>query len=226
MIKLFVLLCFYFVQLASAGSLQVALSDVAPFAYMQNEKMIGYHMEIFAELEKLTGIKFHYSLLPHARINHFLEKDSMDLAITTRLICKKSSELFISSPGLYQNHPTVFINVAKKAEKKPKIGRLISTCSAFASKYRELEMVDLTTMQAAADLMKSGRLDGLCGLPPVINHYLKKNNSKIELIKLYTDQFESDYEAVLCIKKSLDPLIIQKITSQLKNIRLPKDLEK
>lgn len=82
MVMKLIILIFVSLSVFSADVVKVGLFDVAPFAYKNEEgKLDGVIYTLAQEIEKESGLKFKYSLVPYARALEDLKAGKLDMAI-------------------------------------------------------------------------------------------------------------------------------------------------
>lgn len=204
--------------------LQISASEVAPFLYSENGKMLGYNIEIFNQLESLSGLKFNYTILPHARLTNMLENSNPDLVIFFKSTCEKYADSYEVQMKLYSVLPSIFIKSGIDPKKQAiRLGRLNGTCSRLAQTLVKKDMIlDLSTIDQAIAMLKSGRLDAVCALGPVMDYSIKKNKYKPKLVIYKTETYSDLNDAVICRKKSLSVEIKNKLEFAAKKLKIPK----
>ncbi|WP_413289759.1 substrate-binding periplasmic protein [Bdellovibrio sp. HCB337] len=203
------------------GTLQVGLSDAAPYGYKEGEQFKGINYDIFTQIEKESGLRFNYTMYPHARLANSMEKTDSDLAIFFSVSCVKHAayefkeKLYEVKTGLYLKD--------QNALKRPgaRIGVLLGTCTRLVKTHLTPDMVvELTSMDHAIEMLRVGRLEGVCGIKNVIDFSIQKNKAFHEkLVPAHID--DQPLEAVLCRRKSLSADIKGKIDKALQKIKVP-----
>lgn len=209
--------------LSKAQTLQVGLSDVGPYAYREHGEIKGVNYDLLTQLSQDSGLNFKYELYPHARLVNAIETSSMDLAIFFSVSCLKNSKHYEIQEKLYEATPTIFVKSSVDTKQKDlRIGRLRGTCSELVKQYVKPEMLtEVNSMEQALEMLKTGRLQGICGLLPVINFYKERIKYQEKLVPLHITQ--QPLEAVICRKKSLSESIKKKLEAaakKLKKVRL------
>lgn len=227
MIKLELLILLFLIPsfaTAEINELQISTSEVAPFFYSKNGKMLGYHVEILNQLENLSGLKFKYTIVPHARLTNMLENSNPDLVIFFKNTCEKYADTYEVQTKLYSVLPSIFIKSGIEPTKQAiRLGRINGTCSRLAQTFVKKDMIlDLSSIDQAIAMLKSGRLDGVCSLPPVLNYSIKESNFKRELVLYKTESYSDLNDAVICRKKSLPLRIKKKLEMAAKKLKIPK----
>ncbi|MNL31216.1 hypothetical protein D3C87_1529920 [compost metagenome] len=75
-------------------------------------------------------------------------------------------------------------------------------------------------MNQALRMFKAGRIDGICGLAPVVKFALTKAQSDLKLIPLHTES--EVLKAVLCRRKDLPPETKKLLDVAFKKIDIPR----
>lgn len=208
---------------APETELKIALSDVTPFAYIENGELKGIHIDFFRQLEKESGLNFNFLMYPHARLVLALEEESPDLLIIFRPTCDKFHDYEIQGKKLYTSKPSIFLKKnGDHSKANLRIGKLIGTCTELVSSYVKKEFAfDVSSMDQAVEMLRSDRLDGICGLPTVINYSINKNKAFKKKLAVYKSVIDSNkYDAVICRKKNLNPDIKRKLEEGLKRIKI------
>jgi ABC-type amino acid transport substrate-binding protein len=207
---------------APQPALQVALSDVGPFAYKEAGAIRGINYDILNELAKKSGLIFKYRLYPHVRLKNALPNVNPDLIIIFSKTCNKFSDAYEIQEKLYSAKPTLFLKESVSLQdEKIRIGLIRGTCSDLSKRYFKPQMItDISDITQAIDMLASDRLEGVCGLAPVLKFGLaRKKNFAEKLVASHTDS--EVLEAVLCRKKSLSNEIKKKLEDAAKNLKLP-----
>lgn len=203
-------------------ALQVALSDVGPFAYKEAGEIRGINYDILNQLSKKSGLDFKYRLYPHVRLKNALPNVNPDLTILFSAACAKFSDVYEAQSKLYIAKPTLFLkeSVSLKDE-KIRIGLVRGTCSDLSRRYFKPQMItDISDITQAIDMMASDRLEGVCGLAPVVRFGLqRKKNFSEKLLASHTDS--EVLEAVLCRKKSLSLEVKKKLDQAVARLKMP-----
>jgi ABC-type amino acid transport substrate-binding protein len=209
-------------DVAAQVALQVALSDVGPFAYKESGSIRGINYDILNELSKKSGLNFEYRLYPHVRLKNALPNVSPDITILFSAACKKFSDAYEIQSKLYTAKPTLFLkNSVNLQDDRIRVGLVRGTCSDLSKRYFKPQMItDISDMTQAIDMMASGRLEGVCGLAPVVRFGLERKKTFTE--KIVSSHTDSEVlEAVICRKKNLSPEIKKKLDEAAKNIKIP-----
>lgn len=208
-----------------ASEFKVATPNIAPFSYYENDELKGYHIDIFQQLEKLSGLKFNYKVLPYARVKLFIEREKPDLLINFRTNCLKFPTEYEVQGKLFEVVPSILIKKsAVSAHSDIRVGRLIETCNKLMeTNIRKDRIVDLASMDQAIEMLNVNKLEGVCGLEPVINYSIRKNKKFHEKLVIYKTQVNEGglFDAVLCRKKSLSPEIKKKLEDAFPKIKIP-----
>lgn len=217
--KLFItltLLLTFRAEAAFSDELNIVLSDVAPFAFLENKEFKGYNVEVLRDIEKISGLKFNYYLFPHIRILNQQEKALMDLFIIHHKTCKGLGSDFEVQQKLYNLPPAILILKHVIPDQKMRIGRLAGTCTELMSKHlRPEQIININNFEQAVEMIKQHRLEGVCGLNPVIRHYLKN-----DFVVYKSEEHSQDYQAVICRKVNLSPALKDKLDRAGKKIKV------
>lgn len=203
-------------------TLEIALSaDVAPFSYMENGTLHGINYEILNQLSQITGMKFTYKLYPHIRLQNSLSKINPDMTIFFSVSCDKYSDLYEKKESLYTAKPTLYLKESVSYDKeKIRVGMLRGACTDLSTKYLKRELItDVTDTSQVIEMLYTGRLDGICGLPAMVNYLLKQRKHSVKLIPHKTDS--QTLEAVICRKKNLSPELKKKLDEAFKSVKIP-----
>ncbi|WP_374078567.1 substrate-binding periplasmic protein [Bdellovibrio bacteriovorus] len=214
-----ILLLFPIATLASSPPLLVGFSEVGPFAYMENGKLVGINHDILSRLAEESGLTFKYSLYPHARMINSLEASSSDLAVNFSVTCQKYPKNYEIQNILYSVRSTLYLKSSVDMQKmNPRIGRLRGTCTELISKYVKPEMLtEVSSMEQALEMLTSNRLQGVCGLSSVIKFYAQKIGFQEKLVVYQTSTRPLD--AVICRKKSLPEGVKKKLEDAAKKLK-------
>lgn len=202
--------------------LEIALSDVGPFAYKKAGDIRGINYDIFQELAKKSGLTFKYRLYPHVRLKNALPNVDPDLVILFSAACNKFSDKYEIQSKIYTAKPTLFLKAsASLQDEKIRIGLIRGTCSDLSKRYFKPQMItDISDITQALDMMAAGRLEGVCGLAPVIKFGLERKKNFTE--KLVASHADSEIlEGVICRKKSLSLDIKKRLDEAGKNLKIP-----
>ncbi|WII71238.1 transporter substrate-binding domain-containing protein [Bdellovibrio sp. 22V] len=205
--------------LAKAQTLQVGMSDVAPFAYEEQGQIKGIHYDLFSQLAKESGLHFEYTIYPHARMVNAMATSSPDLAIFFSVTCLKYKQHYEIQEKLYTSTPKIYLKDSVDIKKHNlRIGRLRGTCTDLISQYVKPEMLtEVTTMEQAIEMLKSNRLQGVCGLVSVIDFYKEKAQYSEKLVAYHSNN--KPLEAVICRKKSLPEETKKKLEAAAKKLK-------
>ncbi len=205
-----------------ADELRVAITNIPPFSYVEDQQFKGFHIDILHQIEHNSGLKFNYTLYPHARITTYLEGSNPDLFILSRIICDRSDKYEVQET-LYRIRPAIMVkqSVYKKNRNNYRIGRLLGTCTELFKKYVGKLGTDVTSMEQAADMLKTNRLDGICSITPIINYAFNRKNYKEKLVMHKQQPDTPLFDAVICRKKDLSPQIKRKLEAASKTIKIP-----
>ncbi|MFA6237918.1 MAG: transporter substrate-binding domain-containing protein [Bacteriovorax sp.] len=209
---------------ALGAEIKIATSNVAPFASLDNGELKGIYIDLFRHLEKESGLKFKIDLYPHARLVLALEEESPDLLIIFKPICNKYQEYEVQGKALHSLRPSIYLKKSvDQSRQNFRIGKLTGTCTELIKNYVKKEFAfDVSTMDQAIEMLKSDRIDGICGLSLVVNHSISKNKAFKEKLVVYKTVPEGNkYDAVLCRKKNLSPRTKRKLEDGLKKIKYP-----
>lgn len=203
--------------------IKVALSDVEAISYSEGGKLKGINYEILRKIEISSGLKFDYSLYPHARISKDLFLAAPDLTILLTGTCDKFSD-YEHSGSLYQAVPAIYVNKSYKPPfKNMRIGRIRGTCSDLTTEYVKSEnVVDLPNLKPAFEMLEMGRLDGICGIDFIVEDILKNEPKLKEQIVIYKTQNHDleKYQSVVCRKKGLSADVKAKLDKAIKNLKI------
>jgi len=216
-----ILISFSFAAGTPSPQLEVGLSEVGPLAYKENGELKGINYDILTQLEKGSGLKFNYTLYPHARLIHSIEQTHSDLAIFFAVNCLKYAKTYEIQTALHKAHLGLYLKDAVTLKKEHlQIGMIRGTCSRLSSQALRPEMiVEVSNMDQAMEMMKAGRLDGVCGVKAVIDFSAKNKDFKG---KLKVAQLDSEpMEAVICRKKTLPDDVKKKLDDAAKKLKVP-----
>ncbi|MDG0817660.1 substrate-binding periplasmic protein [Bdellovibrio svalbardensis] len=207
---------------AAEVPLKIAMSDVGPFSYSVDGKLHGLNYDILKDISKHSGIKFSFHLYPHIRLVNSLSNIKPDLAIVFEDSCLKYKSEYEVQTKLYTSKPTLFLTKSANTDlSKLRIGLIRGTCVDLSTKYLKHELVmDIADMGQAMEMLKGGRIDGVCGLPLVVKFNLEKVNYPSTLLKSHTDS--KILQAVLCRKRELPENTKRKLELAVKEIKIPK----
>ena len=203
-------------------ALEIALSDVGPFAYKEAGGIRGINYEILQDLAKKSGLNFKYRLYPHVRLKNALPNVDPDLSILFSGACNKFSDKYEIQTKIYTAKPTLFLKSSVNLQdERIRIGLIRGTCTDLSKRYFKPQMVtDILDITQAIDMMAAGRLEGVCGLIPVVKFGLeRKKNFTEKLIQSHADS--EILESVICRKKSLSLEIKKKLDEAGKNLKIP-----
>lgn len=205
--------------LASSPPLQVGLSEVGPFAYEENGKLVGVNHAILSQLAKESGLTFKYALYPHARMTNSLESSSSDLVVNFSVTCQKYEKNYEIQNTIYSVRTALYLKSSVDTKKmNPRIGRLRGTCTELINKYVKPEMLtEVSSMEQALEMLMSNRLQGVCGLSSVIKFYAQKISFQEKLVVYQTSSRPLD--AVICRKKSLPEEVKKKLETAAKKLK-------
>jgi ABC-type amino acid transport substrate-binding protein len=195
---------------------------VGPFAYNENGQLHGYNFEILNELAKKSGLKFRYQTYPHIRLTTSLDSVAPDLTIFFSASCLKFSTAYEIQEHLYSAKPTLFLKESVSIKSPTlRIGAIRGTCLDLIKNYLKHGMItEISDMKQALEMLNTGRLDGVCGLPPVVRFSLEKNkNFEAKIKPFYTES--QTLEAVLCRRKDLSVELKKKLEVAVKKIKIP-----
>jgi ABC-type amino acid transport substrate-binding protein len=201
--------------------LEIALSDVGPFSYMENGTLHGINYEIFTQLAEKTGFKFNYKLYPHLRLINSLKNIDPDMAIFFSVSCDQYPLYYERKELVYTMKPTLFLKDSVKFNKETlRVGLLRGSCVDLSTKYLKQELVtEVSDIAQAIEMLHAGRLDGVCGLPALVNFAVKQKKYPEKLVTYKTDS--QVLEGVICRKKSLSPEIKKKLDEAFKTVKIP-----
>lgn len=207
---------------ANEPKLEVGLSEVGPLAYRETGKLKGINYDILSQLEQVSGLHFNYTLYPHARLIHSIEKTYSDLSIFFAPSCLKYSETYEVQTKLHDTHLALYLKSPLTLSKPNlRIGLIRGTCSRLAAESLKPEMItEVSSMDQALDMLKADRIDGVCGVPAVVDFSLSLHkNFKEKLILAKTDP--TPMTAVICRRKTLSVEIKTKLDEAAKKIKVP-----
>jgi ABC-type amino acid transport substrate-binding protein len=197
----------------SSHTLQVIVSDVPPLSYLAEGKLTGFNVDILKQIEKESHLKMNFSLYPHARIHKSLESGEPDFTIILKKICDSYKNTYEYYEPFYNLRPSILLKRTVDPMKKDiRIGRGRGMCTNLSLNFVKKEMVvEVSNLDQAFKMLQVDRLDGVCGIEPVIKYNLKQNKFLNEELVLYkTQERISDFDTVICAKKSL-PIKIRKL---------------
>lgn len=221
------LLLFLFSGLLSSHAkeavIKVTVSHVHPYGYLEGKDLKGLNVDYLKKLEKETGLKFEYNLVPHARAQLQMKFGQDDLMIMFARTCNTHSALYMSFGHIYDLYPTFFLKESFVKKSHVRVGRIIGTCSQLLKETGyNITVTELPMMDNVIEMLTKNRLDGICGLPPVINYSLKKTSALSEkLIQIKQAKASDQTRIVLCGKKDLPPESKQKLIKAMKKIPSP-----
>jgi hypothetical protein len=227
--KLLFFLFFGFFPLATNANennnyvLEVSSTEVAPFSYMKNGKISGININIIEQIEKIAHLNFHYTLYPHGRFLKNLENSHPDLMIVFKVSCEKYNTYEVRKK-FFSGKPSIHLKKSIDPKKQDiRVARIIGTCIQLTNQnIKSDHLIDVVNMDQAFKMLNAGRLDGVCGNDPVIQYNMNRYKELKNNMKLYLTQPETDnYDAVLCLKKSLPPAIKKKINDAAEKVVLP-----
>jgi len=206
---------------AASSSLTAALSDVGPFAYKEDRKLKGINYDILEQLAKESKLTFKYKLYPHIRMVTALESISPDITILFEKSCLKFEDYEVQAE-LYTAKPLLFTNrIAPVKESALRIGFIRGTCLDIRKRLLDgKKTVDILDMTQALSMFKAGRIDGICGLAPVVKFALTQSKSDLKLNPLHTES--EILKAVLCRRKDLPDETKKSLDAALKKVSIPK----
>jgi len=203
--------------------LSVALSDVAPFGYSEHGQFKGINYDIFEKIGKEAGLKFSYTLYPHARIKNLLPLENPDLVIIFAPACHQFSDEYEIQNKVYRVKAVLYLNekVDPTKIKDARVGRVRGTCVGLMKDSIKPENVfDLTDLSQALAMMDLGRLEGVCALETLLNYNLKKHPEFKEHLVAYKKQTHAaDFDAVICRKKNLPEATKAKLEHAAKSLK-------
>ncbi|MBC7715003.1 MAG: transporter substrate-binding domain-containing protein [Rhizobacter sp.] len=210
---------------ANPSELHIVTFDIAPFSYFENNELKGYNIDILKQLEKSSGLKFNYEVLPYERLKLFLKRGTPDLLINLRALCLKNSKAYEVQEKLYETVPAIFVKKGTQPTRgNIRVGRLLGTCGLVSKKYlKNANIVDLPSLDQAVEMLVDKKIDSICGLGPVVNYSLQKRKFSEPMV-IYKSQTNDDhmFDAVLCRKKSLSPAIKKQLEQAARGIKIPK----
>jgi hypothetical protein len=214
-------LIFSTVTYAEANKLEVGLSEVKPLAYREGGKIKGINYDILSQLEKESGLSFNYNLYPHARLIYSVENTQSDLAIFFSVNCLKYASTYEIQTKLHQAHLGVYHKEGVTLTKLGlQIGMIRGTCSRLSAQALKPDMIsEVSSMDQAIEMLKAGRLDGVCGVKAVIDASISSKGYKEKLSLAQQDS--EPMEAVICRKKSLSADIKKKLDEAAKKLKVP-----
>lgn len=205
---------------AEERKLEVGLSEVGPLAYKEGGKIKGINYDIMTQLEKASGLRFNYTLFPHARLMYSVENTNSDLTVFFSKNCEKYADTYEIQTRLQKAHLGLYLNEAVTLSKTNlQIGLVRGTCSHLAATVLKPEMIqEVSSMDQAIDMLKAGRLDGVCGVKAVVDFSIQKDKDfKQKLLLSQSDPVPM--EAVICRKKALPAEIKKKLDEAAKKIK-------
>lgn len=219
--KMFIILLSIALAKDPPGTLQVGMSEAAPFSYKEDDQFKGINYEILTQIQKESGLQFNYTMYPHARIANSIAGTNSDLAIFFSVSCTKHDKYEFHGK-LYEVKPGIYLKDAE-ALKRPgaRIGALLGTCTHLIKQYVTPDMlVELTSMDHAIEMMRVGRLEGVCGIKAVIDYSIQKNKAfHDKLVLAHLDN--QPLEAVICRRKDLSADIKTKLEKAVLKIKIP-----
>jgi ABC-type amino acid transport substrate-binding protein len=207
-----------------AEEIKVNASDVPPFGYAVNGVPTGINIDILNQLEHYSGIKFNINLYPHARVLFLLNNADPDLLIIFRNSCDKNSDKYEIQKHIYSLRPSLFFKKGVDTlSKNLAYGRLNGTCSAFAKELGiEKNITNLPSMDIAIEMLRTNRLDGICGIDQVVEYSAKKDNFWNQIYLFKSAERTKDFDAVVCRKKSLPESVKKKLDEGMLKVKIPK----
>ena len=211
---------------SGAKNLNFDLSDIAPYNFLENGKLVGINAEYIHHLEKNSGLKFNLQFFPHARMIKRLETESTDAMLIFRTICNKFPVSYEPLISLNTIVPSIYVKKFTSTNMSDiRIARVRGTCTQLAKDYiKKNNIEEVGNMRLAFRMLNAGRIDGVCGNPPLIRYY--NVNPHIELSIYKTQKKLPDFQAVVCVKKSLSPAIkAQLLDGATKSLSIAQKLE-
>lgn len=192
--------------ISSAEAVRVGLSDVPPFSYEKNGKFQGLNYDIFQQLAAKSGLDFKYEIYPHIRLSQTLPSADVDLVLLFSPSCLQHKNEFEIITTVYSLRVAIYVRTPLPSSTKDlKIGRLLGTCTELMKEYVKPENVyNVSDMDQAIHMIESGRLDGVCGLAPVLKYALVQSAKQPLKLLRFQSQKEA-MDAVLCRRRTLRP---------------------
>ena len=206
----------------SPVELEIAMSDVKPVSYLENGIFKGVNYEILKQIENLSQLKFNYNLYPHSRLLTKLPEVNPDITILFQNACQNHEKNYEVSSSLYVSTPTIFIKKDVTPSRTLRIGRIAGTCTLIMNQHINKEFqLDVSSLDQALEMLAKNRLDGICGVPLVLEYSLSATQLKSPLIAYKSESNVHNFTAVICLKKSLAPELKNKIKTAAKKIKIP-----
>lgn len=227
------LIIFFFINLSIAHAapaakdsptIQVDLSDVPPFSYIENGKIKGINVDIAKQLEKKSKLKFQYNIYPHGRMLKVLKSKHSDVIISFRIMCEKNKDSYEVQTKLFSLMPIILLKKSVDPKKQDiRVGRLIGTCQDLSDTNVKKELlVNIASLDLAFKMLKAKRLDGVCANAPVLKYNLQHYKEFKNELTVYRVQADTaGFDAVICRKKSLPTTVKKKLERAAKEIVLP-----
>lgn len=202
-------------------ALETALSEVEPFAFKKKTVIQGINYDLLRQIESKAGLKFNYGLYPHFRLTTDLGGTRADVAIMFETTCQRQPTYEVQSI-LYSIKPTLYLKEPLNLKSKDlRVGLIRGTCTYVPKKVIPAEMVtEINDMSQGIDMIRAGRLDGVCGLKPVVEASLShKHKLPVKLVPHYLD--EKMLRSVVCVKKTLPTAMKRKLELGVKDLKIP-----
>lgn len=202
--------------------LQIAMSDVEPISYSDNGHFKGLNYDILSSLEKESGLKFNYRLLPHARLVNLLPIENPDISIVFAVVCNKFPNEYETQSVLYRMKPTIYLKNGTTPSKDLRVGRVRGTCSDLMKENVKPEnVIEVTDIHQAISMLQLGRIEGICAVDALMNYSLKRHPGFKEKLTVFKAQNHvDDFDAVICRKKSLPADVKTKLEKGAKKLKI------
>lgn len=226
--KLFVIILILITSnISAAEKIKIALLDTYPWAYESSSGVItGIYPDLFNRVSNNLeqDVVFDISILPLARIIHYIKNKKIDLTIMSFHPSRKDS-----MKPLVKIYESPFVLITKKSSPLKKISDITnrnvsmllggSSCPCVDISYQRLYV---TNHQQSLKLLMSERVDAASGPLLRLNKVIKKEN----LSKFLAEPIVYEYRDIylwgkLNIRASAT---IQKVTSLFMNELLQKEL--
>ena len=187
--------------------LNLELSDLAPYSYLSDGKLAGINAEYINHLEKSSDLKFNVEFYPHARLIKRLETGSAEAMLIFRVLCEKFPTQYESLIPVYSITPSIYLRTSSTTNKSDiRIVRIRGTCTQLLNDYVKKENIEeVVNMELGFRMLNAGRVDGVCGNSPLIRYFNRNHQTPLEIYK--TQKKLPDFQAVICVKKSLPAVI-------------------
>lgn len=210
------------------AKLRIGFTEVVPYGYKDKEGNIhGINYEILQQIEKKSGLEFEYRLYPQARLTAGISAGDMDIALVFDHTCAlKYAEGYEFQSPLYNAKSSIFTaQPLSPAMKEIKIARIRGTCSLWPKESDQVKSVfyDVNNFAQAIEMVRAKRLDGVCGLEPVIRYHIKRMKAPDFYI---WKAHPKEMRAGLCLRKDLPADVKKKLKDASDNLEVNLDINK